>query len=324
MKKNIFAGLGFIVLIILMIYLGIRLLSNKPRDDQNNPYEFNIDEFEQVDSTLIDYSEIRQINISAAKLKALTIDSQDQLYVAGDEKVLIYSETGKQTGEIQLNQSAQAVSVDETGQVYLAMLKYVQVYDNTGKKITDWPDLDGNAHFTSIAVSAKDVFVADAGNRLVWRFDKSGKLLNKIGEKDSTGNIPGFVIPSPYFDLQLGRDEFVWVVNPGLHLIQNYAAKGDLRTSWGKPAMTVDGFCGCCNPGYFAILNDGSFVTSEKGIVRVKVYDQQGEFKSYIAGKETFGKEATGLDLAVDSKNNIYVLDPKAQLVRVFSKSKKL
>ena len=69
-----------------------------------------------------------------------------------------------------------------------------------------------------------------------------------------------------------------------------------------------------------AILSDGSFVTSEKGIPRVKVYDQTGQFKTVVAGPEAFADGTIGLDLAVDDNDRIYVLDPKKKAVRVFVK----
>ena len=51
-----------------------------------------------------------------------------------------------------------------------------------------------------------DVFAADAGNRVVLRYDKSGKLLGRIGEKNKERNVPGIVMPSPYLDVTLARD----------------------------------------------------------------------------------------------------------------------
>ena len=62
-------------------------------------------------------------------------------------------------------------------------------------------------------------------------------------------------------------------MNPGRHKIEAYTFDGELETSWGTPATTIGGFSGCCNPTHIAMLPDGSFVTSEKGLARVKVYD---------------------------------------------------
>ena len=71
----------------------------------------------------------------------------------------------------------------------------------------------------------------------------------------------------------------------------------------------------------FAILNDGAFVTSEKGVPRVKLYDRQGRFVAVVAGTDQFRAGTEGLDLAGDASGRIYVLDPARKAVRVFSKT---
>ena len=93
-----------------------------------------------------------------------------------------------------------------------------------------------------------------------------------------------------------------------------------MEKSWGEYGTEIDEFCGCCNPSHFAILEDGSFVTSEKGIPRVKVYDHQGQLVAVVAQPSQFRAGTVGLDLAVDAAGRIYVLDPAQKEVRVFAK----
>jgi hypothetical protein len=91
--------------------------------------------------------------------------------------------------------------------------------------------------------------------------------------------------------------------------------------------MGINGFCGCCNPIGFALLPDGKYATCEKGLPRVKVYSETGEFESVVAGVETFSENARacgpsdctagGLDVAVDSQGRIYILDIVTGDVRV-------
>jgi hypothetical protein len=118
-------------------------------------------------------------------------------------------------------------------------------------------------------------------------------------------------------------DGFLWVANTGRHSLENYTEEGDLRSSWGEFSMEIEGFCGCCNPSHFVILDDGSFVTSEKGIARVKVYNRLGNVVSVVAGPDQFAEGTVGLDLAKDSSQRIYVLDPQKKAVRIFAKKKK-
>ena len=82
--------------------------------------------------------------------------------------------------------------------------------------------------------------------------------------------------------------------------------------------MSVEGFCGCCNPTHFALLPDGGFVTSEKGIPRVKVYDGGGKLLSVVAGADDFNGGTTGLAVAVAPDNRILVLDPVRGQIRAF------
>jgi hypothetical protein len=86
--------------------------------------------------------------------------------------------------------------------------------------------------------------------------------------------------------------------------------------------MAMEGFCGCCNPSNFAMLNDSLFVTSEKGIERVKIYNADGSFHSIVATPDLFEEGTKGLDLAVDKQNRILVLDPVKLVVRVFEPKK--
>ena len=82
--------------------------------------------------------------------------------------------------------------------------------------------------------------------------------------------------------------------------------------------MEPEGFCGCCNPVRFAINNDGSFVTAEKGIVRIKSYDQSGKFLSIVAGPDEFDTDCPPIDMALDPDGRIIVLDPSRNEIRIF------
>ena len=79
----------------------------------------------------------------------------------------------------------------------------------------------------------------------------------------------------------------------------------------------------------FALLPDGGYVTCEKGLTRVKVYDPEGNFVAVVAGPEQFVEaghacdvsancQTGGLDVAVDPQGRILVLDPLAGDIRVY------
>ena len=146
-------------------------------------------------------------------------------------------------------------------------------------------------------------------------------LCAEMKEKDETRDIPGFIIPSPFFDVGIDPDGFLWAANTGRHSLENYTLDGDFRSSWGEFTIDIEGFCGCCNPTHFVLLDDGRFITSEKGIPRIKEYNRLGNLESVVAGPDQFIEGTVGLDLARDSGGKIYVLDPMKKEVRIFKKN---
>ncbi len=155
--------------------------------------------------------------------------------------------------------------------------------------------------------------------------------MGRIGRRDGTRGVPGFVVPSAFFDLAVAPDGLLRVANPGRHRVEAYTVDGDFEFSWGRASLDIDGFCGCCNPVNFALLPGGGMVTCEKGLPRVKVYDAHGSFEGVVAGPELFAENRRactpddcrtgGLDVAVDSKGRILVLDQVAGTVRIFTRT---
>jgi hypothetical protein len=164
------------------------------------------------------------------------------------------------------------------------------------------------------------------------RADAAGKVLASIGGRDPERGIEGFVVPSPYFSVRMAPDGLLRIVNPGAHKIEAWTREGTLEIAWGKSSFAVDGFCGCCNPVSFDMFPDGSYVTCEKGLPRVKLYDSHGDFDGLVAGPEAFpgylkaanaGTPETasaGLYVAVDPQRRILVLDVIAGEVRIFQR----
>lgn len=317
----------FLTLIIIIVsaagilYFGIQAILENSKKSSENPFEYNIESFKKSKKSDTHYSEVLQIKIDLQAVNGISVGPQDKIYVSGDKSVLIFDRNGSIVSSIETTESAHCLSVDKNRYIYLGMKDHVEVYDGNGVKKAQWESLGEKAIITSIAVSKECVFVADSGNRIVWKYDRPGKKPVRIGEKNEARDIPGFVIPSPYFDAAVDGDGFLWVVNPGRHSLENYTEAGGFRSSWGEYSMEIGGFCGCCNPTHIAILDDGSFVTSEKGIPRIKIYNRLGKFVSLVAGPDQFAEGTVGLDLAVDSSRRIYVLDPVKKAIRIFIKT---
>jgi len=299
-------------------------------------FKYNVNELARIDPNLVLYEESGDaIKTGFVETHGIAVDSKGSIYVAGDKAIRIFAQSGDRLSEIQLDNTPGCLTVTEDGTIYAGLKDHVEVYNTDGQKQESWESLGPDAILTSIAVSEDNVFVADAGRRIVIRYDTEGSIINKIGRKDSLRNIPGFVIPSPYFDLAVSKDGLLRVVNPGRLRIEAYTFEGDIEFWWGEPSAAVEGFCGCCNPVNIAILPDGGFVTCEKGLTRVKIYNSQGNFEGVVAGPEQFGKGGTasictlpkkcqtgGFDVAVDKEGRIFVLDTVDNVVKIFTRKK--
>ena len=330
------AGLAIGVLVCAAMAAGVVAVLRTQRDGAKGPglgEEFNYDlkALGRVDPRLILYEEPSPpIAVGLAEPRGIATGPEDRVYIVGDRAVGVLNSEGQQTGRFELAGAPAAVDVDAGGLMYVAMTDHVEVYDGRGRKLAAWPAAGGQPVFTSIAAAENDVFVADAGNKVVLRYDKTGKLISEIGRNEPRRNIEGFFIPSPCFDVAMGADGLLRAVNPGRRRIEAYTREGDLEFWWGQSSTAIEGFAGCCNPAALALLPaGGGFVTCEKGLTRVKVYDAEGKFAGVVAAPEQFARHdalaetrdlysARALDVAVDAQGRVLVLDPLTAEVRVF------
>ena len=304
-------------------------------------FRYDLDKYRKVDPKLIIYEELAgaRIKTPLGEPRGIAAEPGDSaFFVVGDQALLIFRPESARMHQTPLSGRPRCLAVGADHNLYVGMRDHIQVMSPTGNVKAKWDSLGPRAVLTSIAVADENVFAADAGNRVILRYDKSGKLLGRIGQKDPERNVPGFVVPSPYFDLAVAADGLLRVANPGRHRIEGYTAEGDFELEpWGKAGTDIDKFCGCCNPVSFAILPDGGFVTAEKGLTRVKIYDEDGRFVGVVAGPEQFsrhdeicagrgpsgkGCSSGGLDVAVDARGRILILDPRTSEVRIFVRKK--
>lgn len=281
-------------------------------------FTYDLGPLRQVDPALVHYAEAAKIETGMDRPRGLAAGPDGGCIVAGDKVVRRLGKDGKRGAEFALDAEPHAVAAGEDGAVYVALKDHVEVFDAAGRRQAAWEKAGPKAYLTGIAVGESDVFVADAGDRIVLRHDTAGRLVNRIGDPDEARQVPGFIIPSPYFDLALGREGMLWIADPGRRRVESYTYDGAFQFAWGKASMKIEGFCGCCNPTHLAALPDGRFVTSEKGLPRVKVYGREGAFESVVAAPADFDEGAVGLDLAVDAAGRILVLDPSRRQVRAF------
>jgi hypothetical protein len=266
-----------------------------------------------VDPAWIAYRQTAAWPVAMREPRALAVGPDHRVYVGGDRTLRIFAPDGTAAGELVLDGPPQCLAV--AGRIFVGMEDHVELLDARGKRLAAWPPPAAGASLSGIAVAEQDVFVADAGNSIVWRYDLSGKLKGRIGRPDKARNYPGFLVTSRYFPLAVGADGLLHVVNPRALRVEAFTFDGDLELTWGKGSPGVEGFYGCCNPAYLAAMADGRFCTMEKGARRVKIYTAAGKFQCVVAGPEQLGPAAGPV---AEDRGRILVLDTAAAMVRVF------
>lgn len=314
-NKGIVLFLIILAIVIVAVMVG-DWYSKRPDKMEPNKFEFSVEEFKLVPEELIHYRETKNFKIGFETPRGITV-ADENIYLVGDRKLQVISLEGKLVNEIELNGEPKTVEVSY-GKIVVAFKNAVQVFNSAGELQAEWT-LDGeNSFLTAVALQEETIIIADAGTRKIYRYTMKGEKINEFEGKASDDVLHGFIIPSPYFDLDMNADGDLWVVNPGIHALENYTPDGNLREHWNNTSIQIEGFSGCCNPAHFTFLSDGSFVTSEKGMVRIKIYKPSGEFSGVVAAPEKFKDEGEAPDVAVDNNGNVYALDFDKKIIRVF------
>ncbi|MCB1234254.1 MAG: hypothetical protein KDM91_04205 [Verrucomicrobiae bacterium] len=296
-------------------------------------FVYDISEFETTKPELLLYDPGEHLPTGFERAKRLESLPGGRYLVAGDRGVKFFSKDGKLESEFALPAAPHCLLAAGDDELIVGFAKEFAVYDFSGAEKTRSPKLPGKAYLTSIAATDETLYLGDGGNREVLVCDRrTGEVVDQFGKKDEAKNNPGFAVPSPYFDLSVADDGKLRVVNPGRLRVETYSLDGRYESSWGGPGLRIDRFCGCCNPVYFDMMPDGSFITSEKGLARVNIYGPDGQFKGAVAGPETLvddkelAKRAcsdcsvgAGFDVALQDDGRVLVLDPFRMVVRPFT-----
>lgn len=313
-NKGIVLFLIILALVIVAVIVG-EFMSDRPNKSEANPYEYNIDEFKNIDPDLIKFKETKNFKPGFEQPTGIDV-ANEKIYVTGDRSLKIIDFSGKLLNEIVLEGEPKTVDAG-SDKIYVSQQGKILVFNSQGEKINEWKLTGENSYVTAIATFEGNIFVADAGERKVFRYNESGEIQNEIEGESGDEVLHGFIIPSPYFDIDVNAYGDLWIVNPGMHAFENYTFEGNLREHWENTSMMTDGFSGCCNPAHFTFLPDGSFVTSEKGLVRIKIHKPSGQFSSVVAAPVKFSSDQAP-DVAADSLGNIYALDFDKKMIRVF------
>ena len=257
---------------------------------------------------------------------AVTHTSDQGILVCGNEantkdcKIVHYSRTGEILKRIPLPAMPSDILFDNTdgffsGKILVAYRYGVWVYDGEGNQIQVFSApvsvLPNQEPFiSSIVVHENALYMADAMQNVIYRFDIEGKCDLVIG-KDWSHNaegepFPGFGADWPYLDLAVDSTGVIWVGDTKNRRLIPFDHDGVWLSSraWGKSGYSAesllqgdsilpaaDEFFGN-NPTSIALLNDGRFVTVERIVNQVKVFSNSGDFLTYVTAPDFFTDEA--------------------------------
>ena len=314
-RKLIVLFLSLMALAIIVI-VSRDFLVSRPDKRPANPFEFNRVQYKSVDSNLVHYKETKNFKVKMKEPIAFAF-ADEKLFLLADTNLHIITLEGKELKNNKLATVPSAITISKDF-IYIAFSNFIATFDVNGKLLSSWKPLDKRTIITSMAIKGNLLFAADAGNRRVLKYAINGDFQSSFNGKENKDDPHGFIIPSPYFALAVNADGELWVVNPGKHTLGQYKDSGELRSFWTKNQEGIEGFYGCCNPAHFAFLADGSFVTSEKKIARIKIYKPSGELLCVVAPTEKFTEDGYAPDVAVSPQGDVYALDFDKKIIRLF------
>jgi hypothetical protein len=254
----------------------------------------------------------REFKVKEGALKAVTLSQTGNIYLGGDSFVSCYNKDLDQVWEMKA--PAPVTSLSFFGDtIFASTMDMVLVINNEGKLLNEWGPFENNSIITSVSANRSQIAFADAGNKTIFILDKGGEVKRMIGRNDGQ-----FILPSPYFDVALDSAGIIYVANTGHRRLETRGIDGATLAYFGEPGTAPDAFCGCCNPAHFVKTKSG-YITAEKGINRIKILGESGEFIEFVSSKNNF-IPSIPLDIASVDDNTIYAANPFDSKLYVFTR----
>jgi len=251
-----------------------------------------------------------EFKVKEGTLKAVSVSESGSIYLGGESFVSCYSSNFKQVWTLSAQAPITSLSVfGDT--IYASTTDMILVISNEGKLLNEWGPFESNSIITSVSANRSNVAFADAENKAIYLLDKGGEVKKMIGRNDGQ-----FIVPSAYFDVSLDSAGLIYVANTGHRRLEVRNGEGATIMYFGEAGTAPEAFCGCCNPAHFVRLKNG-YVTAEKGINRIKILGDSGEFIEFVSSKNDF-VPSVPLDLASVDGKTIYAANPADSKLYVF------
>ncbi len=252
----------------------------------------------------------KDLQLTEGQLLSVAVSETGKLFLGGDSYLACYDESLTGIWKTGMPGKIGAISVyGDT--VYAAAGELLFLVGSDGRIITEWGPYEANSIITSVSAGRRYVAFADAGTKRIFILRKDGEVVSMAGQGNDK-----FIIPSAYFDVAFSGEDTVIAANTGYRRVETWSADGVKLSQFGEPGTAPGAFCGCCNPAHFAVIPQG-FVTSEKGINRIKILGTDGSFIEFVSSRNSF-TASVPLDVASYDGEKIYATNPADSKLYVF------
>ena len=352
--------LSVIVIVIVTIFailagvMAIRFMPAPKTTYSSNLFRWNA--FKKIPVDQIGYEFENAALLPVENPTCFTLDANNRLYVAAEQKITILAPDGDKLSTISLKTNPTCLFIAGSGCLFendllvgysdsLEVYKRISEDQMEPKPYFQWKLPGKNPILRKVITDEDSIILADAGEKGVHFVDAEGNIVRQLGftQGETPDGFSGFNIPAlPFLDVvQSPTEGFFFVTNPGKHRVEAFSKSGEwLRDrGWGSYSVYHEGFCGCCNPTTLFMFGDGRFLTTEKFIARVKVYNPRGDFQTVVATPEELDKPPTvflnaptgttlgyrpeldasqPVQAAITFDERIAILDPRYNVVRYY------
>jgi hypothetical protein len=293
-----------------------------PREVNHNIKRYDQKSLHHVSGELLSHKATGSFKTQHREVWSLVV-TEKGVYVSGDDGVHHYDQDGELLGKLEEGKSVRYVGSGEGGKLLMCQGAKVLLYKEDGsflKSLSHSTLLRPNA----VVEKKGNYYIADRTARMILQLNGDGEPQKTFGDL-GTDTVNNFVIPGPHMDLSFSPEGLLYATNPGRHQVKAYSLDGKLVKVLGKPSFRHDGFCGCCNPVAMTVLEDGTILTTEKGICRVKALSPDGLLESIVAPPVDFrsNKHAFMIDVVEGPEGKIYLLNSETREVHIYSKKEK-
>lgn len=207
------------------------------------------------------------------------------------------------------------VTVDSAGRIYVAdsgdsSYHMMDPADGRYERIDKFKEEKLRSPIGIAVDRNANVYVSDSELKAVYCFDKNGKGIRTIGDKELSR-------PAGLFLDEKNND--LYVVDTANHKVLVYDLQGNLKSSFGERGHD-DGQLNF--PTNIWIDKDGTILVCDSMNFRVQLFDRTGKFIGKI-GKEgnSIGTFSKPKGVAVDTEGHVYVVEALFDAVQIFDRS---